>query len=80
MEYRTINTGAGTIMMASYNFNIWLKGKHMQSYLMITLLPIAKELESIRHVFLDCIDENSDNINSKNLENVGRHAFQHHVR
>jgi hypothetical protein len=51
---------------------------------MITLLPIARELESLRHIFLDYIDakedENADILNSKNLEHVGRHAFQHHVR
>jgi hypothetical protein len=84
MEYRTINTGAGTIMMASYNFNIWLKGQHMQLYFMITRLPIVRELESLRHMFLDYIDanedENADILNIKNLENVGRHALQHHVQ
>jgi hypothetical protein len=63
-------------MMASYNFNIWLKGKHMQSYLMITCLSIAKELELLWYIFLDCIDvnnknKNADIINSKNLEKVG---------
>jgi hypothetical protein len=56
----------------------------MQSYLMVTLLPIARELESLRHIFLDYIganeDENAEILTSKNLENVGRHAFQHHVR
>jgi hypothetical protein len=53
MEYRTINMGAGTIIMASYNFNIWLKGQHMQLYFMITRLPIVMELESFWHMFLD---------------------------
>jgi hypothetical protein len=73
MEYRTINTGAGTLVMASYNFNIWLEGQHMQSYLMITLLPIVRELESLQHIFIDYIDanedenENADILNSKNL-------------
>jgi hypothetical protein len=84
MEYRTINTGAGTIMMASYNFNIWLKGQHMQLYFMITRLPIVRELESLRHMFLDYIDanedENADILSIKNLENFGRHALQHPVR
>jgi hypothetical protein len=71
-------------MMASYNFNIWLKRQHVQSYLMIKILPIVRELESFQHIFLDYIDanedENADIINSKNLENGGRHAFQHHVQ
>jgi hypothetical protein len=84
MEYRTINTGAGTIMMASYNVNIWLKGQHMQLYFVITHLPIVRELESLWHMFIDCIDanedENADILSIKNLENVGRHALQHHVR
>jgi hypothetical protein len=83
MEYRTINTGAGTLMMASYNFNIWLKGQHMQSYLMITLMPTVRDIESLHHIFLDYIDahedENADILNSNNLDNVGRHAFQHHT-
>jgi hypothetical protein len=56
----------------------------MKSYLTITLLPIAKELELLRYIFLDWIganqDKNADIINSKNLENFGRHALQHHVR
>jgi hypothetical protein len=84
MEYWTINTGAGTIMMASYNFNIWLKGHHMQLYFMITRLPVVRELESLRHIFLDSIyaneDENADILSIKSLENVDRHALQHHVR
>jgi hypothetical protein len=84
MEYRTINTGAGTIMMASYNFHIWLKGRHMQLYFMITRLSIVRELESLRHMFLDYIDANEDGnadiLCTKNLENVGKHALQHHVR
>jgi hypothetical protein len=84
MEYRTIHTGAGTIMMASYNFNTWLKGQYMHSYLMITLLPVVRELESLRHIFLDYIDANEDEnanmLHNKNLENVGRHVFQDHVR
>jgi hypothetical protein len=84
MEYQTINMGAGTIMMASYNFNIWLKGQHMQLYSMITRLPIMRELESLLHMFPDYIDANEDEsadiISMKNLENVGRHALQHHVR
>jgi hypothetical protein len=83
MEYRTINMGAGTVMMASYNFNIFLKGQHMQSYLRITLKPIVRELESLPHIFLDYIDasedENADILNSNDLKNVGRHAFQHHA-
>jgi hypothetical protein len=84
MEYRKINTGAGTIMMASYNLNIWLKGQNMQLYFMITSLPIVREFESLWHTFLDYIDanedENADILSIKNLENVGRHALQHHVR
>jgi hypothetical protein len=84
MEYRTLNTGAGTIMMESYNFNIWLKGQHMQSYLMITLMPVVREFESLQHIFLDYIDANEDEnagiLNIKNLDNVCRHAFQHHSR
>jgi hypothetical protein len=84
MEYRTINTGAGTIMMASYNVNIWLMGKHMQLYFMITRLPIARDLESLWHMFLDYIDanedENADILSIKNLENADRHALQHRVR
>jgi hypothetical protein len=56
----------------------------MQSYWMITLLSIMRELESPRYIFLDYIDasedENADIINSKNLEHAGRHAFQQHVR
>jgi hypothetical protein len=32
MDYWTINTGAGTIMMASYNFNIWFKREYMQLF------------------------------------------------
>jgi hypothetical protein len=75
MEYRTINTGAGTLLMASYNVNIWLKGQHMQIYFMITRLPTVKELESLRHMFQDYIDENEDILGIKNLENVDRHAL-----
>jgi hypothetical protein len=75
--------GAGTIMMASYNFNIWLKGQHVQSDLVITRMPIVRELESLRYIFLDYIeaneDENADILNSNNLGNVGRYAFQHHA-
>jgi hypothetical protein len=50
---------------------------------MITCLSIVSELESLRHIFLDYINENEDenaDISNKNLENIGRHAFQHHVR
>jgi hypothetical protein len=83
MAYPTINTGAGKIMMASYNVNMWLKGQHMQLYFMITRLPIVRELESLWHMFLDYIDanedENADILSIKNLENVGRHALQRHV-
>jgi hypothetical protein len=70
-------------MMASYNFNTWFKGHNMQLYFMITCLPIVSELESLPHMFLDYINENEDenaDISNKNLENIGRHAFQHHVR
>jgi hypothetical protein len=84
MAYRTINTGAGTIIMTSFNFNIWLMGGNMQLYFMITHLPILREFESLWKMFLDCIDANEDEhadiLSTKNLENVGRHAFQHHVR
>jgi hypothetical protein len=51
---------------------------------MITLMPIVRELESLWHIFLDCIDanedENADNFKSNNLGNVGRYAFQHHAQ
>jgi hypothetical protein len=71
MEYRTTHTGAGKIVMASNNFNIWFKGQHMQIYLTITLLTIAKELQLLRYIFLDCIAANEDEhtyiINSKNI-------------
>jgi hypothetical protein len=84
MEYRTINTGSGTIMMASYNLNIWLKGQHMQLYFIIVRLPIVRELESLWNMVLDYIDanedESTDNLSIKNIENAGRHALQHHVR
>jgi hypothetical protein len=70
--------------MSSYTFNILLKGQHMHLYFMITHLPLVSELESLWHMFLDYIDANEDEnavIHSiKNLENVGRHALQHHVR
>jgi hypothetical protein len=56
----------------------------MQLYFMITLLPIVRELESLWHMFLDYIyaneDENADILSIKNLETVGRHALQNHVR
>jgi hypothetical protein len=71
-------------MMASYNFIIWLKVQHMQLYFMITRLPIVTELESLRRIFLDYINaneyENADILSIKNIENVGRHALQHHVQ
>jgi hypothetical protein len=74
MEYWTINRGAGTLMMASHNFNIWLKGQHMQLYFTITRLPVVRELESLWYMFLDYIDANedvnADILSIKNLENV----------
>jgi hypothetical protein len=55
----------------------------MQLYLMIARLPVVRELESLRHMVLDYIhaneDENADILSIKNLENVVRHALQHHV-
>jgi hypothetical protein len=72
-------------MMASYNVNIWLKGQHMQLYFMITRMPvIVRELNSLSNMFLDYLDanedENADILGIQNLENVDRHALQHHVR
>jgi hypothetical protein len=34
--------------------------KNMQSYLMITLRPIVRELASLQNIFLDYIDANED--------------------